>query len=125
MWIMMNRKRATFCFVALLLASLGDARADQERPPPHAERKVISENVLLYHWLEPADMGPEQRVWVLPEVTDWPAGYWGAEVTMTPVPDCCGAKSTSIRWRKSTAITPRAVGSIDPESRYKLDFRFK
>jgi hypothetical protein len=120
------------CLGCLLLAA-APMRSEENRsspvlpikPPTGAQKLRVNDNVTLYHWTELADTSQERIVRIIPVVSNWPQGSWGAEVTMTPVPDCCGARIGKTSWRKSSGPQIRTAGTIAASSRYKLEFRFK
>lgn len=123
------RNRFQYWIVLAALAGLGadgsSTRANRPLIPPGAQRQEVSEAVTLHHWTEPLADGKELRVRFVAKVSQWPEGRWGAEVTMTPIPDCCGANPETVRFRKSEPLQARSIGIIDAASSYRLDFRFR
>ena len=74
------------------------AVADEEIPQG-AIKRVISPEVTLYHWFVPVKGRAAYQLRAVPKVSSWPRGVWGAEVTVTPVPLCCGARQHSVSWQ--------------------------
>ena len=118
----------------LVLATLGffgsgalGATAEPTAPkvPKSALRQVVSKDVTLFHWRETAPGSRQSRVRAYARIAKWPEKAWGAELTLTPIPFCCGAKKKTIRWRKSQAARLRTLGAIDASEAYKLAFRFR
>lgn len=110
-------------FLALLVSSF--ATATEESIPKHAERMTIAPNVIVHHWTVPSSSGNERDIRGVVRVAEWPRGSWGAEITMTPIPDCCGAHPRTTRWRKSEPETIRYLGTVDAGAKYQLSLRFK
>ena len=111
--------------VALLGATCPAREYAQEAIPEDAVKKDISPDVTLYHWFVPVKGRNAYKLRAVAKVESWPRGVWGAEVTVTPVPLCCGAREHSVRWRKSEASQPKFVAELAAGSRYRIAFRFR
>lgn len=112
----------------ILLALVACIAVDPPRPkgvPAEAQCQIVSPTVRIYHWTLPHDEAGKRKVMIYPVVDEWPKGVWGAEVTVTPIPFCCGATRTYFSWISTDRIEPRWAGTVRVGSSYRLDFRFK
>ncbi|QDU64245.1 hypothetical protein Pan216_51340 [Planctomycetes bacterium Pan216] len=98
---------------------------DDTSIPKDAQVKRISDTVSLYHWKVPNKNETSYRVYGVPKVTAWPKYKWGAEIMLTPVPFCCGARDRSVQWLKSDPQEPRFLAEVPSGRSYRLFFRFK
>lgn len=91
-----------------------DARVTEPWPTVH-----------VYHWTRAESAGSRVQVYVYPVIDEWPDRTWGAEIVVTPQPFCCGAKKTSLKWRKSQPMRPTVMTFLGAGSGYRLDFEFQ
>lgn len=108
-----------------LAASVLLAAATPPAVPDDAACHVVSPTVRIYHWTRPHGEAGKLKVMIYPAVDEWPNDAWGGEVTVTPVPLCCGAVRTCHRWKKSERIEPKWAGTVRVGSSYSLAFRFR
>jgi hypothetical protein len=80
--------------------------------------------IRIYHWTS-VDSDGRRRVQVFPAVDEWPEKSWGAEVVLTPIPFCCGAKRTSLKWRRSQPIRATTLAYLADGSQYQLSFEYQ
>lgn len=112
-------------WVLLTFESIGGEPARPEAVPPDALCYVVSPTVRVYHWTAQHDEAVKRKVMIYPVVDEWQKDAWGAEVVVTPVPFCCGAKRTLYAWRRSERIQPVWAGTIAATSGYRLSFQFR
>lgn len=116
-----------FGLISVLLAA-GSTSNEPFRPegvPKDALCQVVSASVRIYHWTLPHEEASKRKVMIFPVVDAWPKEAWGAEVVVTPVPFCCGAKRTLHSWRRSQRVEPIWAGTIRATSSYQLTFQFR
>lgn len=104
-----------------------DESASDERPsdvPAGAVKFEHDEFVAVYHWWSMLSKRV-YRVYARPVITRWPTGNWGAQVSLTPIPFCCGAKMSHKVWRKSASEEIKSMADLTTDKQYQIGFVYK
>lgn len=113
--------------VALALAALIGSdccKGEFEAIPKDAKRLVFDGGATVVYWFRPMERGEGQRLFATVEVNRWPDKAWGIELSVTPVPLCCGKRRHQVLWRRSERLSPRLITELDAGERFEMDIRF-